>query len=97
MQVTRQMVQERQEKVDAALERFNETTSADVADELSMIDSETVGQWAGTGRHREGLERTARKIGPDYICALDDGSILAWGAEGLLGRDVVIIDEPTDA
>ena len=64
-----------------------------LANELATLN-EQLGEWHGTGAPREDLQETAELIGPDYICAIDDGSILAWGADRAIGREIVIIDEP---
>lgn len=34
-------------------------------------------------------EAYAEAIGPDYICALEDGTIAAWGGDMLIGAGVV--------
>jgi hypothetical protein len=62
-------------------------------DDLNQVVSE----WTGEGRVRDDLAATADGCGPDYICALDDGSFLAWGnedvAQGRAFRHIVIVDQ----
>lgn len=52
-----------------------------------------VSRWAGEGDPRPDLMATAEAIGPDYICALGDGSILSFGEDAPGRRKLVIIDQ----
>lgn len=67
-----------------------------LAEKLGAIN-EQLGTWCGEGEVREELRETSYAIGPDYICALEDGSILAWGRDRVIGRELYIIDAPEKA
>lgn len=71
----------------------------DAAAAIGQLDSwlnETLAPWAGTGTADADF---AASLGPDYICALDDGRILAWGGDavtvpGAADRKLLIYSEP---
>ena len=56
-----------------------------------------LGQFAGSGTPSD--EAKADELSTDYICALDDGSIVAWGAEHPIPgyqrtyREVAVLDK----
>jgi hypothetical protein len=89
-------------QADAIIERMNAVQqlvgfdNKEAREEELRAINEELGQWFGEGQPRADLSETALAIGADYICALADGSILAWGADRAIGREIVIIDEPTD-
>ncbi len=58
-----------------------------------------LGEWADRGILRPELEDCARRLEGDYICCLNTGEIVAWGAEftlypGRIEREVIVISEP---
>lgn len=66
--------------------------SADDAVASEALDE--IGGYAGTGTPAD--EGEAIECGPDYICALDDGRVVAWGSEyvrrpGAVGRKVIVL------
>jgi hypothetical protein len=76
----------------------NRVVAADRSNTQWLDDlNQVVSEWTGEGRIRDDLAATADGCGPDYICALDDGSFLAWGnedvAQGRAFRHIVIIDQ----
>lgn len=73
--------------IDARLHSRDENVSGDALCEL--------GYYSGTGTPRVDLSRYSGEIGPDYICALDTGDIVAWCAEytdgfGHDGRELIV-------
>ena len=61
--------------------------------ELEAIN-EQLGKWCGANKPsdvREDMRAVADACGPDFICGLSDGSLLAWGGERVIGREIVII------
>jgi hypothetical protein len=76
----------------------NRVVAADRSNTQWLDDlNQVVSQWAGEGRIRDDLAATADGCGPDYICALDDGSFLAWGNEDVVQgrpfRHIVIVGQ----
>lgn len=80
---------------DAIIEAYNRgDISANTArDKLSNWLIE-LGSWVGTG-DADFID----SLGPDYICTLDDGRVVAWGRDittiqGDVDRELVIYSEP---
>lgn len=63
------------------------------ADEPTGAPAATLDQYAGTGTPAS--EAYAEALGIDYICALEDGTIAAWGGDiarnGYTDRELVFI------
>ena len=57
--------------------------------EIEEMDEDFLGQIAGQGTPAN--QAFAESIGPDYIAASDDGSILACGKDTPEGREIVVI------
>ena len=83
------------ERMDAVQDMSAFDEREERGEELRAID-EQLGEWCGEGQAREDLRATADAIGSDYICALEEGSILAWGADRVICRQIVIISEPEE-
>lgn len=67
-----------------------------LAEELEAINVQ-LGDWCGEGTPRADLAEIDHTLGPDYICALENGSILAWGRDRAIGRELIIVNEPLEA
>lgn len=62
-------------------------------DDVRAAALEELGAYMGTGEPAD-AER-AEELGPDYVCAMDDGRIVAWGAEYVIrpsvtGREIIV-------
>lgn len=67
---------------------------ADTDVEIRAAALEALGDYMGVGEPADAEQ--AEALGPDYICALDDGRIVAWGAEiaiapGVSGREIITL------
>ena len=86
MQMTRKMA-------DEILIDVMSSDAADYPEDMTAA-YELLSQYAGTGEVRENLRVIAEAAGTDFICALDDGSILVWSYERPEGRAVDHCDDP---
>jgi hypothetical protein len=55
-----------------------------------------LGTHCGTGTPLLVLDDLSREIGPDYVCALDTGEIVAWGADFGTHRELGIYTAAQD-
>lgn len=67
---------------------------ADTDEEIRAAALEALGSYMGAGEPADADQ--AEALGPDYICAMDDGRIVAWGADiviapGVSGREIIIL------
>jgi len=74
-----------------------ETRLASQDEDVRMAAEEELGSYCGTGTPYD--DDAAEQIGPDYICALDTGEIVAWGGDyvicpGVDGRKIVVYAPP---
>lgn len=86
---------------------MNEETFDDLRDRLIGEDDddhaaahEELGAYVNTGLAEldDELRRYAQAIEPDFVCVLDDGRIVSWGADhlrypGAIGRDLILVDQ----
>lgn len=76
----------------ATLQSFIERFASE-DDAVRLTALEDFGAYAGTGTPANDAQ--AEDLGPDYVCALDDGRIVAWGGDfaikpGVVGREIVV-------
>ena len=72
--------------IDAAIERRDDDAWADAEARLAG--------YADSGEPAD--QAQADECGPDYICALDDGRVVAWGRDyvawpGRVAREIVVL------